>query len=227
MKPSGIGELSILLAEDDPVVAKTLVASLESLGHRVAAVATDGVQAVRFAAELKPDLAIIDIDLPVMNGIAATKKILSNSSLPIIISTGRCDKEALESARQLNIQAYLNKPFSILQLESAIGIALMQHRRHDESQHKITDLNQALDHAPSVPDAEALTSEQLIRIGLTQRQAEVLHWIAQGKSNGEIGIILNSSPRTVAKHVEIIFLKLRVESRISAVAEARLLLEKL
>jgi len=226
MKSTTPCELSILLTEDDPEVAQFLVTALQRLGHSVPAVATDGMQAVSLAGQLKPDLAIMDIDLPGLDGIAATRRILRHFSIPVIISTGRTDNEALDDARQLNIQAFLIKPFSVAQLRSAIAVAMMQHQRHDEAQRTISDLNEALDHGSSLSDAEALTPERLVRIGLSKRQAEVLHWIAQGKSNNEIGIILAASPRTVAKHVETIFLKLSVETRMSAVAEARFRLDQ-
>ena len=219
-------ELTILVTEDDPEVARYLKTVLGTLGHRVPTIAVDGLQAVQLAAELRPDLVIMDIDLPEMDGITATKKILETFSVPVIISTGRTDSEALERARELNIQAYLIKPFSMLQLKSAIAIAVTQCERHGEAQRQIAELSDALDRSPSIPDAEALTVPHLQQLGLTPREAEVLHWVAQGKSNCEVAIILDSSPRTVAKHIEHIFLKLKVESRIGAVSEARRLIEQ-
>ncbi len=220
-------ELSILLTEDDADVARYLTTVLKTLGHRVAAVATDGNEAVQLAVELLPDLVIMDIDLPKMNGAMAAKKILEHSSVPVIISTGRTDTEALESTRELNIQAYLIKPFSAVQLKSAIAIALSQYQLHNKAQLKISELSGALENVQGQADADVLTSERLIEIGLTRREAEVMHWIAQGKSNSDIATILDSSHRTVAKHIEHIFVKLKVESRTAAVAEARHLLQEM
>ncbi len=218
-------ELKILLTEDDVDVARYLAAVLKTLGHHVAAIAVDGAQAVNIAKEIRPDLVIMDIDLPEMDGVTAARKILEHLSVPVIISTGRTDGEALESARDLNIQAYLIKPFSAMQLKSAISIAMTQHQMHDQAQRKISELTDALDNVQGRTDAEVLTAERLSAIGLTPREAEVMHWIAQGKSNSDIAIILNSSPRTVAKHIEHIFVKLNVESRTASVAEARRLLQ--
>ena len=227
MNSSKQRELSVLLTEDDANVAKYLMTVLRTLGHQIAALATDGLQAVQFARELNPDLIIMDINLPELDGIAATRKILADRNVPVIISTGRTDGEALERARELNIQAYLIKPFSMVQLKSAIAVAMMQHQVHNDARRKISELSEALETAHSSSDAEVLTPARLTGIGLTKREAEVMHWIAQGKSNGEIATILESSPRTVAKHVEHIFLKLKVESRIAAVTEARRMLEEL
>ena len=221
---SQIRELNILLTEDDVDVARYLSAVLKTLGHRVAAIAMDGAQAVKLAKEIRPDLVIMDIDLPEMDGVTAATKILECLSVPVIISTGRTDSEALENARELNIQAYLIKPFSAIQLKSAIAIAMTQHRLHDQAQRKISELTDAMTSVQGQTDAEVLTAERLADIGLTPREAEVMHWIAQGKSNSDIAIILSSSPRTVAKHIEHIFIKLNVESRTASVAEARRLL---
>jgi len=220
-----MSDLSILLTEDDVDVARYLTTVLKSLGHKVAAVAPDGLAAVKLAEELRPDLIIMDIDLPGMNGVAAARKILEKQSIPIIISTGRTDAEALESTREMNIQAFLIKPFSAVQLKSAIAVALSQHRMQRQAREKISELSGALEAVQDKVDVGALTQERLQTLGLTKREAEVMAWVAQGKSNGDIATILDSSPRTVAKHIEHIFGKFSVESRTAAVAEARRLLQ--
>ena len=219
-------ELSILLTEDDNDVARYLTAILKSLGHKVVAVASDGKQAVKLARELSPDLVIMDIDLPGMNGIVAATRILDKQSVPLIISTGRTDSEALESTKELNIQAFLVKPFSAVQLKSAIAVAMSQHRMHRQARQKITELSGALEAVQGMSDGGVFTQTRLRTLGLTKREAEVMVWVAQGKSNGDIATILESSPRTVAKHIEHIFGKINVESRTAAVAEARRLLQE-
>jgi len=202
-------------------VARYMTTVLKTLGHRVVAVASEGHEAVDLALKLSPDLVIMDIDLPKMNGATAARKILERTSVPVIVCTGRSDNEALESLMQLNIQAYLNKPFSAVQLKSAIAITLAQYDLHSQARRKILELRNVLEKGGGLADAAVLTASRLQKIGLTPREAEVLHWVAQGKSNGDVAIILESSPRTVAKHIEHIFLKLGVESRTAAVAEAR------
>ena len=219
-------ELSILLTEDDADVARYLANVLKSLGHKVVAMAADGVQAVKLARELSPDLVIMDIDLPEMNGVTAARNILESRSVPVIISTGRTDAEALDSTRGLNIQAFLIKPFSAVQLKSAIAVALSQHRLQSQARQKINELSGALEAVQEKADVGALTKERLQQLGLTKREGEVMAWVAQGKSNSDIATILDSSPRTIAKHIEHIFGKLNVESRTAAVAEARRLLQE-
>ena len=221
-----MSDLSILLTEDDVDVARYLSNVLISLGHKVVAVASDGIQAVKLAEELKPNLVIMDIDLPGMNGVTAARKILEKQSLPVIISTGRTDAEALESTRELDIKAFLIKPFSAVQLKSAIAVAMSQHKMQAVARNKISELSGALEAVQDKSDSGLLSQERLQTLGLTPREAEVMAWVAQGKSNGDIATILVSSPRTVAKHIEHIFAKLNVESRTAAVAEARRLLQQ-
>ena len=221
-----MSELSILLTEDDVDVARYLSSILVAFGHNVVAIAPDGVQAVKLARELCPDLVIMDMDLPEMNGATAARKILETQSIPLIISTGRTDAAALESIRDLNIQAFLIKPFSGVQLKSAIAIAISQHQKQSLAQQTISELNGALVAAQDNAGAGSLTQERLHSLGLTRREAEVMVWVAQGKSNSDIATILESSPRTIAKHIEHVFGKFNVESRTAAVAEARRLLEE-
>ena len=133
-----MSDLSILLTEDDADVARYLTTVLKSLGHKVAAVAPDGMQAVKLARQLKPDLIIMDIVLPGMNGVTTAQHILREQDVPLIISTGRTDTEALESTRELNIQAFLIKPFSAVQLKSAIAVALTQHQLQKQARQKIS-----------------------------------------------------------------------------------------
>ena len=220
-----MSSLSILLTEDDLDVARYLVTVLKSLGHRVAGVARNGLQAVQMTEDLRPDLVIMDIDLPGVNGVVAARRILEKRSLPLIISTGRTDPEALESTRDLDIKAFLIKPFSAVQLKSAIAVAMSQQQKQTEARLKIDELSGALEAVQGKADAGALTKESLQTLGLTPREAEVMAWVAQGKSNSDIATILVSSPRTVAKHIEHVFAKLNVESRTAAVAEARRLLQ--
>jgi DNA-binding CsgD family transcriptional regulator len=79
----------------------------------------------------------------------------------------------------------------------------------------------------SPPTQRGVGSAQLAPLGLTQREAEVLYWISQGKSNGDIGVILGASTRTICKHVEHIFSKLSVENRTAAAAIALAVLYQL
>lgn len=103
--------------------------------------------------------------------------------------------------------------------QSAAG-ALLLHRFTERGNDALTVLHLVEEHAPPGP-------AELITLGITPRQAEVLYWIAQGKTNAEIAIILGTSPRTVEKHVEQLFERLGVENRVAAAASANELLRRM
>lgn len=98
--------------------------------------------------------------------------------------------------------------------------ALLMHRFTERGNDTLTVLYLIEEHAPPGP-------AELIKLGITPRQAEVLYWIAQGKTNAEIGIILGSSPRTVEKHVEQLLERLQVENRVAAAAQANEVLRRM
>jgi DNA-binding CsgD family transcriptional regulator len=98
--------------------------------------------------------------------------------------------------------------------------ALLLHRFTERGDDALTVLYLIEEHAPPGP-------AELGKLGLTPRQSEVLYWIAQGKTNAEIAIILGTSPRTVEKHVEQLLERLRVENRVAAAAQASEVLRRM
>ena len=125
---AGALALSIVIADDEQGILHLLTRSLRLLQHRVVGSGRNGREAVELAAQLQPDLVILDIDMPIMNGIEAARAILLTRDLPIIISTGRADEPTLQRLRNLNIGAYLVKPFSPAQLKAAIFVAMSRHQ---------------------------------------------------------------------------------------------------
>lgn len=125
---AGALSLSIVVADDEPGILHLLTRSLRLLQHRVVGSGRNGQEAVELTAQFRPDLVILDIDMPVMNGIEAARTILLTQNLPIIISTGRADEPTLRRLQNLNIGAYLVKPFSPAQLKAAIFVAMSRHQ---------------------------------------------------------------------------------------------------
>ncbi len=125
---TGALSLSIVVADDEPGILHLLTRSLRLLQHRVVGSGQNGQEAVALAAQFQPDLVILDIDMPMMNGIEAARAILLTRDLPIIISTGRADEPTLQRMRNLNIGAYLVKPFSPAQLKAAIFVAMSRYQ---------------------------------------------------------------------------------------------------
>jgi DNA-binding NarL/FixJ family response regulator len=210
--------LSVLIADDETTVLESLITVLTRLGYHVAGTARDGAEAVELVRKTPADFIVLDISMPVMDGIEAARVIAAEKSLPIIISTGVTDDVTIEAARQIPVQAFLTKPFRKEQLRASIAIALTQWEHQLEAARRLQSLLESgSSSANSVP---RISEEAARQFGLTKREFEVLCRIAEGKSNAEIGETIGAATRTVDKHVEHIFDKLAVKTRTAAVARA-------
>ena len=210
---------SILIAEDDERTCALLNAMLESMGYPIAGMANNGREAVDKTLELNPGVVLLDIGMPVLDGLEAVRLIFEKQPVPVVVLTGLTDEETLEHARRLGVQAFLLKPLANKeQLRSAIAIATTICQRQREDAERIASLSATLQSTRAITTPRVLES-----YGLTRRETEVLHLLAEGHPNAEIGQELSLSPRTVEKHVEHILHKLGVKSRAAAtrlVAEA-------
>jgi len=120
--------LSILIADDEPSFTNLLMIMLKSMGHKVVATARNGHEAIQLAETKGPDLILMDIGMPGIDGITAAEKILAKKSLPIIIITGTLLNETMDRIGPMKIESCLIKPFSKEQLRSAIGLAMIRHQ---------------------------------------------------------------------------------------------------
>lgn len=118
----------IVLAEDEVISRMDLREMLQNLGYQVVGEAGDGVNAVNLSRELKPDLVIMDIKMPEMDGIAAAGMLQSESVAPVLLLTAYSDKDFIERAIDAGVMAYLVKPFAEGQLKPAIDVALERWR---------------------------------------------------------------------------------------------------
>jgi DNA-binding NarL/FixJ family response regulator len=211
--------LSVLIADDETTVLEALSTVLTRLGYHVAGTARDGAEVVELVRTTPADFLVLDISMPVMDGIEAARLITAEKPLPIIISTGVTDDVTIEAARRVPVQAFLTKPFRKEQLRASIAIALTQWEHQLEAARKLQSLLEA---APPAGAAivPRISEEAARQFGLTRREFEVLSRIAEGKSNAEIGETIGAATRTVDKHVEHIFDKLAVKTRTAAVARA-------
>ena len=210
--------LSVLIADDETTVLDALTTVLTRLGYHVAGTARDGAEAVELVRKTPADFLVLDISMPVMDGIEAARIIVAEKPLPIIISTGVTDELTIEAARQVPVQAFLTKPFRKEQLRASIAIALTQWEHQLEAERKLQSLLESS--SASAGGVPRVSEEAARQFGLTRREFEVLCRIAEGKSNAEIGEAIGAATRTVDKHVEHIFDKLAVKTRTAAVARA-------
>lgn len=192
----------ILLIEDQPQMRENVALILELNGFDVTT-AADGRQGVIKAREERPDLILCDVMMPELDGYGVLhllRKEESMRAVPFIFLTAKGEKQEQRTGMNLGADDYLTKPCSEADLLSAIQVRLR--RTRDIS------LNAA---AASRPDFSSATP--LESLGLTPREAEVLLWVTQGKSNADTASILGTSEATVRKHLEHIYPKLGIESR--------------
>jgi response regulator NasT len=139
-----VQKLRILVAEHERVEAGRLKGLLRRLGHKVVGVARNGWEAVALASELQPDLVIVDVRLPVINGIEAARTILTRTAAPIILLTPSASAELVRRAREAGVMAYLVKPVDGRQLQPAIETALARFRELQSLLPEGRDLLEAL-----------------------------------------------------------------------------------
>jgi response regulator NasT len=130
--------LRILLAEDESIILMGLKSNIEKLGHRVIGQAFDGVEAVKLALKKEPDLLIIDINMPKMDGIEALKRINNQKFIPAIVVTGYNNEKLINRASKAGAFAYLIKPVDSNDIKPAINIA---RARFEEFKKLLSDLD--------------------------------------------------------------------------------------
>jgi DNA-binding NarL/FixJ family response regulator len=201
----------ILVIEDEPQTRENLVTILEMEGYQTLT-ASDGRAGLETARRELPDLVLCDVMMPEMDGYAVLEALRAHPetvSVPFIFLTAKGDRKDLRAGMNLGADDYLSKPATTAELLSAIGTRLQRHQENAEAAQQKVEFKPNFD---STAPLEAL--------GLTPREAEVLLWVAQGKSNGEIGVILGMSEKTVKIHAGHIFEKLGVDNRNAATVRA-------
>ena len=133
----------ILIAEDETLIRMDLAEMLRENGYEVVGEATNGEEAVALASELKPDLAILDVKMPKMDGITAAETIVKTS--PVLMLTAFSQKDLVERALDAGVMAYVVKPFTIDDLIPAIEIATTRHAQMVALQAEVADLSERLE----------------------------------------------------------------------------------
>jgi two-component system, response regulator PdtaR len=153
--------LRVLIADDESIRLLSLSSQLATLGHQVVAEATRGDEAVQLAAETKPDLAIMDIKMPVMDGIEAAERITQVRPIPIILLTAYSETQLIERAARANISAYLMKPVAEEDLHPAITLALTRFQEFESLRREVADLREALEARKVVEKAKGILMRRL------------------------------------------------------------------
>jgi two-component system, response regulator PdtaR len=153
--------LRVLIADDESLRVMSLREQLQNLGHRVVAEASDGRAAVDLARELKPDLAILDIKMPEMDGIDAAQHIMSERPLPIILLSAYSEHDLAERAASANVSAYLMKPISEEDLLPAISLAISRFKEFQALHREVDDLRETLETRKLVERAKGIIMRRL------------------------------------------------------------------
>jgi DNA-binding NarL/FixJ family response regulator len=196
----------ILIIEDEEQTRKNLATILRMEGHTTLTTA-DGQAGLEIARREQPDLILCDVMMPCLDGhgvLAALRGDKATAAIPFIFLTARGERNDLRTGMNLGADDYLTKPATASELLTAIDARLKRESQRPPAQF--------------APDFSA--PAPLEALGLTAREAEVLLWVAQGKSNVEISTILGAAENTVKKHLQNIFEKLGIESRNAATVRA-------
>ena len=159
---------TVLIADDDELLAKSLGYNVRQLGLEVIGPAFDGKQAIELARETRPDLAIMDIRMPMVSGLSAATVMFKQMGIPVVIVSAYSDAEYLEAGKRVGVFGYLLKPITADQLRVGIGVAWARYIQQESLRHKVHDLRSALEDRNFVERAKKLLMD---KIGLDEAEA--------------------------------------------------------
>lgn len=151
--------LKILVADDEAIIRLGLKAMLMQLGHEVL-LAVNGREALEFARSTRPDLALLDINMPLTDGLEAAKVIARKHPMPILVLTAYSEQEMIERATQLPIQGYLVKPVNERDLAAAIGVAMARFEDAQKLAREKAELQDSLETRKVVERAKGMLVQQ-------------------------------------------------------------------
>ena len=162
----------VVIAEDEALIRMDLAEMLAEEGYEVVAAVEDGAQAVSRTEELRPDLVILDVKMPVLDGIAAAERIASQRIAPVVMLTAFSQRDLVERARDAGAMAYLVKPFGKSDLLPAIEMAVSRFAELQQLEAEVADLSERLETRKVVDRAKGVLQEKL---GLSEPDA--FRWI--------------------------------------------------
>jgi len=186
----------ILVAEDEALIRMDLVEMLQGAGYEVVAQATNGQEAIDLAIEHKPDLAILDVKMPILDGITAAEKIIKIA--PVLMLTAFSQKELVDRARDAGVMAYVVKPFTIGDLMPAIEIAISRHLQMRSLADEVADLHDRLESRKLIDRAKGILMK-----ALNLSEPEAFSWIQRAamdrrllaRAKTHTAVIINAQQR--------------------------------
>ena len=180
---AGIGGLRIVVAEAEALIRLDLAEMLAELGYDVVGQASDGEQAVALVHEHRPDVVIMDVKMPVLDGISAAEQIGKERIAPVIMLTAFSQKELVERARDAGVMAYIVKPFTQADLAPAVDIATSRWAELKALEGEIADLGERLETRKAVDRAKGIL---MTRLKLSE--ADAFRWIQKTAMDRRLGM---------------------------------------
>ena len=157
MKPS----LRVVVAEDEALIRLDLVEMLTEAGYEVVGQAGDGEAAISMTEKEKPDLVVMDVKMPKLDGISAAERIANQRIAPVVILTAFSQRDLVERARDAGAMAYLTKPFTIEDLMPAIELAVSRFQEIKQLDAEVTDLQEQLKARKLIEKAKGILMKNL------------------------------------------------------------------
>ncbi|MFN0283589.1 MAG: ANTAR domain-containing response regulator [Kineosporiaceae bacterium] len=162
----------VVVAEDEALIRLDIVEMLTEAGYDVVGEAGDGDEAVRLAQEHRPDLVVMDVKMPVLDGISAAERIAGGRIAPVVLLTAFSQRELVERARDAGAMAYVVKPFTAADLLPALEIAASRHQEIAALEAEVADLSDRFETRKLVDRAKGMLQS---KFGLTEPEA--FRWI--------------------------------------------------
>jgi two-component system, response regulator PdtaR len=173
----------ILVAEDEAIIRLDLSEMLGEAGYDVVGQASNGEQAVEMATELRPDLVIMDVKMPVLDGISAAEQIGKERICPVVMLTAFSQTELVERARDAGVMAYIVKPFTATDVVPAIDIALSRWGELKTLENEVADLGERLETRKAVDRAKGVL---MAKLKITE--SEAFRWIQKTAMDRRMGM---------------------------------------
>lgn len=180
---AGSKALRVVVAEDEAIIRLDLAEMLAEGGYEVVGQASDGEQAVALVKEHRPDVVIMDVKMPVLDGISAAEQIGNERLAPVIMLTAFSQKELVERARDAGVMAYLVKPFTQADLAPAIDVATSRWSQLTALESEVADLGERLETRKAVDRAKGILMQQL-----KLSEPEAFRWIQKTAMDRRLGM---------------------------------------